>query len=320
MPYNVNQFSPMYGGMINSTGDVVNFADAITQTGQLKTTGGSAVLTFQQAATAIGNGTSQDVSAYGTVVMNVVFSGTATVVFEGSVDGTNWDLVNGYSLVSGFVNIQLNTLTSNSRVRFPIAGIKFLRARISAYTSGTVDVTGQVVSQTLDFIQPTINTNADSTATGYYPVNASYNYIYDGTTWSRVRVASIISDGNAGSTMAPTSMMAFAGASFDRVRVGKIYKYIEYLNLPTATSATIWTPAAGKKFRLMGVMVTTSATVHLHLRDATTIFHTTRTLGDGIAFDFGNGYLSAAANNVLEIRNDSGTTTNVWVTAWGTEE
>jgi len=161
---------------------------------------------------------------------------------------------------------------------------------------------------------------AASDALGSTGVLAAGTTLFNGGNFVRQRTADSIFDGNAGGLIPATVSYGFAGITFDRVRVGKVYRYIEYLNLPTATSTTIWTPAAGRKFRLMGVIVTTSASVHLHLRDSTTVFHTVRCLATGQSFDFGNGYLSAAANNVLEIRNDSGTTTNVWVTAWGTEE
>jgi hypothetical protein len=118
--------------------------------------------------------------------------------------------------------------------------------------------------------------------------------------------------------------LGFNGSTFDRIRVGKVYKYIEYLNLPNATATTVWTPASGKKFRLMGVSISVSGTnAAVHLRDGAggTVFHTARAAGtDTKDFSFGNGYLSTTANNVLEIYNLTGGTINVHVTAWGTEE
>jgi hypothetical protein len=201
-----------------------------------------------------------------------------------------------------------------------------------------ISTAGTEANVSANFADTTSNTTS-AMSTG------AFLFGYNGTTWDRVRsvntgqlkttlynssgnelaflnIATVPDAYNFSTTGIPTvnSVMGFTGTTWDRVRVGKVYKYIEYLNLPTSTSATVWTPSAGKKFRLMGVIITTSASVHLHLRDATTIFHTARCLATGQSFGFGNGYLSAAANNVLEIRNDSGTTTNVWVSAWGTEE
>lgn len=308
----------------------------------------STYATLQNAATAVGNGTVLDVSQYSTIVLNAVFSGTATIVFEGSVDGTSYDLINGYSLVSGFVNTQVTSITSNSRVRFYVAGLRYFRARISAYTSGTVDVQAECTSATMPFPSPTINTNADGTGVGYYPAVADYLYGYNGTTWDRVRTGGtgalrinvFDTSGFAAQTTSYTAdalgggyqglctvsfNMAWNGAYIERVRIGKTYKYIEYLNLPTATATTIWTPAAGKKFRLMGVQFGASAAAQCALRDGTagsgTAFHMFKVGGaDTKDFSLGNGYLSSAANNVLEIYNATGSTVSVWVTAWGTEE
>lgn len=302
---------------------------------------------LQNAATAVGNGTILDVSQYSTLVLNLVFSGTATVTTEGSVDGTNWDAVGGYGLVSSFVNIQNSAFSSNNRVRYYIAGLRYFRARISAYTSGTVDVQAECTSATMPFPSPTINTNADGTGVGYYPAVADYLYGYNGTTWDRVRTVgtgnlrtAIYDSSNLGAQVSSyqdglgagyqglctmSFNAGFNGANIERVRVGKTFKYIEYLNLPTATATTIWTPAAGKKFRLMGVQFGASAAAQCALRDGTagsgTAFHMFKVGGaDTKDFSLGNGYLSSAANNVLEIYNATGSTVSVWVTAWGTEE
>lgn len=170
---------------------------------------------------------------------------------------------------------------------------------------------------------------------------------FNGSTWDRVRTVNtgqIVStirsstggellitnigtgtvDGNSLSSngiIVATNTMAFNGSTFDRVRTGKVYKYMEYLNLVNTGQATVWTPAAGKKFRLMGVSIAVSGISTFHLQDGTTKFHTIRTNTAGtVIFDWGNGYLSTAANTSLNIYNDSAGSLNVWVTAWGTEE
>lgn len=170
---------------------------------------------------------------------------------------------------------------------------------------------------------------------------------FNGTSWDRVRsvntgqlrttlYSSSGAEPNIGNTLASDNttlanglvsnavQWAYNGAAFDKVRVGKVYKYIEFLNLANATATTVWTPASGKKFRLMGVSISVSGTnAAVHLRDGAggTVFHTARASGtDTKDFYFGNGYLSTAANNVLEIYNLTGSTINVHVTAWGTEE
>lgn len=234
---------------------------------------------------------------------------------------------------------------------------------------GTVDTYGNV------------DTNS---ATASLQGVGAYNLLYNGTNWVRQRTVNQYLDGNTGSTLPATALLAFNGTTFDRlrtttttggvlrvmpssssgttpdltqpnsdtfsasgsygmgvlgfnfayapssagnfferVRAGKIYKWIEFLNLADATATTVWTPASGRKFRLMGIQISTSAAATVHLRDGAggTRFYSQRTGGaDTKDFSFGNGYLSATANNVLEILNSSGATINVWVNAWGTEE
>lgn len=355
MPYDITQFSPEYGGTINSAGEVVNPADAFNSaTGRLKVEsdgGGGGVVTetatLQNAASALGNGTNLDVSQYSTLIINAALTGTATVTFEASVDGTTYDAVNGYSLISGFVNVQVSSISSANRLRFIVTGWKYFRARISAYTSGTVTVQAQCTSATMPFYSSTINTGSDGiTSSGYNPLTSAYLLGFNGTTYDRVKT---INTGQLRTTIYDSSgtnaqctalnndalsagyqglvteslMAGFNGSTIERRRLGKIYKWIEFLNLADATATTVWTPAAGKKFRLMSIQISTSAAATVHLRDGAggTRFHSQRTGGaDTKDFNFGNGYLSSAANNVLEILNSSGATINVWVTAFGTEE
>lgn len=339
----------------------------------------STLLTLQNAATALGTGTVIDPTGYSTILLDVVISATATVLFEGSTDGVTFTTL--YPTLAS-LNVQStgSVATTQRGLRVNVGGYKYFQARISSYTSGTVTVTGYLTTAPIqqNFLTAGAGDGVGAAllASGGYVYDAGSavwnrarsasqaadasggtNYgatslmVFNGTNWDRVRSAGagdgIVStgvqiaglyhfdstsgtwirsrsagagDGVGGSNILSNGMYGFAGSLYDRIRTGKVYKYIEYLNLPTSTSTTVWTPAAGKKFRLMGVSISSSASIHLHLRDATTIFHTVRPLATSVTFDFGNGYLSAAANNVLEIRNDSGTTSNVWVTAWGTEE
>ena len=73
--------------------------------------------------------------------------------------------------------------------------------------------------------------------------------------------------------------------------------------LSIAVEATIWTPASGKKFRLLGFLFAGSVTGNITLRDntaGTVIFIIPGTAGIFITSPpMGFGILSAAANNVL---------------------
>lgn len=368
----------------------------------------SSLLTFQSGATAIGNGTAVDVSGYATLSLRVVISATATITFEASVDGTNFTAMTG-TRTDGTVGA-VTTLTND--FRFVVSGLKFFRARISAYTSGTVDVTGYA-STVAGNVATVVNTAYGSSdtngASNVIQGVGAYNLLFDGTNWVRWRSGLGIGDGQTGAGTAAVALAAFngtswdklrtvaldgitttgllangsyayngttwdriravnggqllttirnssgnelsivsnlsniadnnsmtytgiqsasigygySGASYDRVRVGKVYKYIEYLNLANATATTVWTPATGKKFRLMGVSVSVSAAATVSLLDGVSgsAFMTFRTGGaDSKDFYFGNGVLSGVADRVMQVYNASGATINVWVHAWGTEE
>lgn len=327
MPYDITQFSPEYGGTINSSGNVVNMADAFdSATSSLKietvpVTNLSALLTLQNAATGLGDGTVIDVGGYAALSLQITITGTATVTFEVSTDGTNYNVTSGKFVKTSSTS---TIATATDMMVFTFSGAKFFKARISAYTSGTITVQGY--ASQLPYVQiddmyaaGSVDTNSASTR---MPLVSNYNLLFDGTNWIRQRSASASADGaTAGAAM--NAMYGFAGTSFDRQRVGKTYKWIEFLTLANNTATTIWTPTAGRRFRLMGVQISTSAAATVHLRDGAggTRFHSQRTGGaDTKDFNFGNGYLSAAANNVLEILNSTGSSIDVWVTAWGTEE
>lgn len=114
----------------------------------------------------------------------------------------------------------------------------------------------------------------------------------------------------------------FNGLTWDRMRTPFVWKQLSAVVVTSET--TIWTPAAGKKFRLMGFCLAEGvATGAVTLRDNTagTIIFTIPQNTIGVAFctpPMGNGILSAAANNVLTALGAS--TETLTGTVWGTEE
>lgn len=102
-----------------------------------------------------------------------------------------------------------------------------------------------------------------------------------------------------------------------------IFKYTEYLALANNGATTLWTPASGKKIRLKGLYLSTSAATKVHFKDGSggTIFNTTKTHQEhNVYLDFKEGRLSGTANNILQIQNVGGSAVDIWVTAYGTEE
>lgn len=116
-------------------------------------------------------------------------------------------------------------------------------------------------------------------------------------------------------------LAALNGTSWDRLRTPNIW--IPLAAVGIAAETTIWIPGAGKKFRLMGYCLE-SGTVggNVTLKDNTA--GTTKLVipfgaANGVIVDsFGNGILSAAANNVLTATGTATQTLSGYV--YGTEE
>jgi hypothetical protein len=64
---------------------------------------------------------------------------TATITWEGTVDGTNWVAIQAVDLGTGTA---ATTATANGIYRINCTGLVEVRARISAHTTGTIYVTG----------------------------------------------------------------------------------------------------------------------------------------------------------------------------------
>lgn len=105
----------------------------------------SGVTTLQSAATATGNGTALLLDRYTHVALQVSGTFSATVTFEVTVDGTNW--VSAACLdVSDVSRTHKSTTTAAGVFTFDeFVGVTGLRARISAYTSGSVTVVANAV-------------------------------------------------------------------------------------------------------------------------------------------------------------------------------
>ena len=99
---------------------------------------------FQNGATATGNGTAHEArmvndGQYYDCTFQVTGITTATITWEATIDGTNWVSILATNLTSGTAAA---TATANGLYRATVQGLAQVRARISAYTSGTIVVTG----------------------------------------------------------------------------------------------------------------------------------------------------------------------------------
>jgi hypothetical protein len=99
---------------------------------------------MQSAAVATGNGTlmypvSMENGAFNTLTAQVQGITTATVTWEGTTDGTNYK---GFLMAPTTTGTGALTATADGIYRGTVSGFVAIRARISAWTSGTITVTG----------------------------------------------------------------------------------------------------------------------------------------------------------------------------------
>jgi uncharacterized protein (DUF1786 family) len=113
-------------------------------------------------------------------------------------------------------------------------------------------------------------------------------------------------------------------ATFDRMRTPSVFKPQNTVAVALSPGTAVWTPAVGKKFRLMRAVISSSVVGNVVLTDASggtviAVVPITAIANAPVVVDLGNGYLSAAANNALFAFN-SGGAANISGTLMGTEE
>lgn len=107
-----------------------------------------AVQPMQSAAVATGAGTAMDVLTSGdgsmsTWAAQVKGITTATITWQCTIDGTNWVNMQMTNVTSGTAAA---TATADGIFRGTVIGVKQVRANITAYTSGTINITGVVTA------------------------------------------------------------------------------------------------------------------------------------------------------------------------------
>lgn len=172
-------------------------------------------------------------------------------------------------------------------------------------TNSGIDSTARVKSRAYTDAADSQPTSAATTG-GLAGVVARLQGFDDSATWTRVRLQGADGDAAAvgiGYLKSAARMQAFNGATWDRIRMAN--KFINLNAVVVNPEATIWTPGAGKKFRLMGFVLTQGViTGPVLLKDntagSTILIIPPNTVAVVMPSVFiGNGILSAAANNVL---------------------
>lgn len=265
-----------------------------------------------------------DVTNYRSGSFQVAGFGSATVQVQFSNDGgTTWVAQRVFAVGS---NISATNITTAGLVFFAIPTVGLLRIRTTAYSSGTI--TGALV---LSSLPPPFTLVTESNGLLALGVAANNS---DG------QLQHLINDTSANARPLAISKYAYiANNSWDRERTPTTFK------TATATASgntALWTPTSSKKFRLMRLLIEITgeaatsggASIDVTLQDATSpigIGFSVFVPGTGVTttesavnsgwIDLGNGFLSAAANNVLNINLSAALTAGkVRVTACGTEE
>ncbi len=140
--------------------------------------------TFQSAAAATGNGNVMDVSDLATLAVQVTGTFVGTITPEGTVDGTNWIAIPNYAQSD---RAWKGTFTATGIYNVPVAGLRQIRYRISAYTSGAITVVGLGSSAPLTQLAAHWTAAGD---TGPHFAGLAVNsqgMTYSGATWDRAR-------------------------------------------------------------------------------------------------------------------------------------
>lgn len=187
-------------------------------------------------------------------------------------------------------------------------------ARAQKLSAG--EVLERALHPTLDAL---VVTSGDPTGTGTTTVALNTSQVNDLDAASNASTSKAANA--AGTTIYFRTMpMLYNGSGWDRFRTPSVFKTFTI----TASNAetTIWTPAASRRFRLMGLFLFSDTATALTFRDNT---GGTIILLGGVAANsqltppaLGNGIASAAINNLLTLQ--CGTAATVRGTVFGTEE
>jgi hypothetical protein len=162
--------------------------------------------------------------------------------------------------------------------------------------------------------------SSDSVASPAGFLHTVMGVVQSGGNFGRLWSANTSGDTGSGANYPPAAAFDFTGSVWVRRRTPTVFKVVA-LGAATAET-TIWTPAAGKKFRLMGFLLTPGAGSTLTFKDntgGTTIFAARGATDTPITpSGLGNGILSAAADNVLTVTR--GTSCTLDGVVWGCEE
>lgn len=301
----------------------------------------------------------EDVSAYNTVTVTAVADAPSAangLVCEWSADGITVDISLPFTLVANVPRIiDSAILMKFFRVRYTNGGIaqtRFNVLTVYRYSSSVIirDIqdglgdsimdTGQAAARVIVAGPLGVDNNVtilSPVASGLYGLDAASS-----TQWRAAHLYPGVSNlgfENYNLLFTLTSEYVFNGTDSERLCTPSAFQTAQATG---AGNTALWTPAAGKKFRLLRYLVEVTGNASFAVAAVLTI-----TLFDGAAgvtnlvhdvyipaiagiipganynsgwIDLGNGVLSAAANNALNINLSAALATgNVRIIACGTE-
>lgn len=222
-------------------------------------------------------------------------------------DGYVWE----YDITGTFGASIYSGGTRISRTVFPLAGSTLLPLQIAFQTLNVNFYFGSTTVPVLTV--PIAQPSTLNLPMGMHSINHTSGPA-SAPTWTMQAAAAIDQSG--------TQLTVWNGQAFSRTRSPNIIININAVAI--SPEATIWTPAAGRKFRIMGYVLE-SGTLggNVLLKDntgGTTCLIIPFGAANGVITSppMGNGFLSAAANNVLTATGTGAQTLSGYI--FGTEE
>lgn len=256
--------------------------------------------TLQNAATTDGNGTTFDITGMATVVVTVNPTAyTGTVTFKASQDGTNFDNILGTQLgTTPVASSVANPGSTKSLWVFQTAGLTKFRGILSSSGGTSITVTASA--------SPMPNAVPVGSTIGTAVIQANSGQSTTAT-----------SDAATAANILLAAKGVYNGATIDRERTITKFVPLQAVAITHTSPVDVYTPTAGKKFRILGYQLSSTIASAIQFEDGTgsEVLRTPVLAAAGVvsAGPMGNGILSGAANTHIFL--DATVTTNVsgWI-------
>ncbi len=290
------------GALVTTLGTTANNAASITSIENFEPTIGSLLAgALVQIEAAPGRNTNRCFGFY-----NKPGSFTAATPVQ---DGYVWE----YDITGTFGASIYSGGTRIFRQTFFLGGVTFLQLAIAYQGLNVAFYFGNFTTPVLQV--PILQPSTLNLPFGFHSINHTSGPT-GAPTWSASAVAVLDQSG--------VPAVQFNGQVFTRTRAPTVFINLNAVSI--AAEATIWTPTTGRKFRLMGYVLTSAGAAgatNVLLKDNTAgatrlIIPFSATAATIVSPPMGNGILSAAVNNVLTATGGATETLSGYL--FGTEE